>query len=203
MSIKYDLYQSVSTQDKNYTHYHARPVSNSLCTKEELYRHMSHHIKYKPEEIEAVVNTLEDVLVELLSEGKTVQVGNIGNLQVTLGVEGMVRDPRDIRSGSVSVAGVSFRPKKKMLTNIQSKSDFERVRYKNHSQEYSYEQLKEEVVAYLKEQGVMKRSDMEKQFNLTRSTAIGRLSQLKKEGIIESISGDPKHPLYVLKKDAQ
>lgn len=201
MSIKYDLYQSVNTQDKNYTHYHARPVSNSLCTKEELYRHMSHHIKFKPEEIEAVMNTLDDVLVELLSEGKTVQMGTIGNVQVTLGVEGKVRDPKDLRADSVSVAGVAFRPRKRLLTKIQSKSDFERVRYKNHSQEYTYDQLKEEVVAYLQEHGKMKRSDLQEHFGLTQSTAVNRLSRLKKEGVIENESGDPKHPLYVLKKE--
>lgn len=200
MAIKYDLYQSVNTQDKSYTHYHARPVSNSLCTKEELYRHMSHHIKFKPEEIEAVMNTLDDVLVELLSEGMTVQMGTIGNMQVTLGVEGKVHDPKELKANGVSVAGVSFRPRKRLLTRIQSKSDFERVRYKNHSQEYTYEQLKEEIVTYLTEHGTMKRSDLQKDFKLTQSTAVNRLARLKKDGIIESISGDPKHPLYVLKK---
>ena len=196
--MKYDLYTSVTTEDKNYKHYHARPASNSLCSAQDLYRHMSHHIKFKPEEIEAVLGTLGDVLVELLSEGKTVQVGSIGNMQVTLGVEGKVRDPKDLRADSVSVAGVAFRPKKKLLTRIQSKASFERVRYKNHSQEYTYEELRELVVAYLQEHGKMKRSDLQKQFGLTQSTAVNRLARLKKDGVIENESGDPKHPLYRL-----
>lgn len=197
MALKYDLYQNVNSLESDAPSYHARPVKNSVCTEKELYRHVSHHIKFNPQEVEALMSAVGDVLVEMLSEGRTVRLGSLGSLQVTLSCP-EAHAVSDVRAGNVEVNSVSFRPKKTFLDDIRRATKLERERYKNHSANIGMEEIRRLTAEYLAENKVMKRKDFKAFTGLTDSTSVNRLRQLVEEGFIESISKDPRHPLYVL-----
>lgn len=196
MSLKYDLYQSANTQGTKFPHYHARPVQNQVCSEETLCRHISQRIKFKPEEVSAILSALKEELIEHLSEGRTVQLDEIGNFQVTLKCPS-ARSTSEIRASSISIGGVSFRPKKRFMQRLRGETEFERVQYKNHSVHASADDVVAILDEFFASHDFITRRDLERIAGLTRSTAVNRIKALIREGYLKNVSHDMRHPVYV------
>ena len=82
--MKYDLYQSPHTIGTDNPEYHARPVNENPVDFEKLVSLITDKCNISHGDVLNLFATLEDVMVEQLSSGSSVQIKGLGTFQVSL-----------------------------------------------------------------------------------------------------------------------
>ncbi|MDF9829900.1 HU family DNA-binding protein [Parabacteroides sp. PF5-6] len=198
MSLHYDLYENPLPDGNRRKRLHARVVTRGTTNTEDLAYLIHDRCSLTPGDVKAALSELADVLAHELKYGKRVHLEGLGYFQLTLDMP-PVRDPKDIRAGSIQVKSIAFRPEigfKERFTAI----DLKRVREKNHSTPYSAEQIDQKLETYFQTHPHITGQQFQFLFHMTRTTAYRRIKQLVAEGKLQKI-GHRRSPLYVKKED--
>jgi len=114
--MDYILYQNNNSSTSAGGKWYARAAVQNMSF-DELCRHIaSHHRFLDRATVMAVVMALEDEVRSLLLEGRSVQIGEIGTLSLTIGSRG-VDDPADFRADhDITAMRLNIFPGRKLRT---------------------------------------------------------------------------------------
>jgi predicted histone-like DNA-binding protein len=177
--IKYDIYKTPSPIGQEKELFHARAVTAGTVSYDKLKEDIAHATTATPADISLVVESIVSQIEQHLAQGRNVQLGELGTFSV--GISGpSATNKKDINATKLEVSDVHFRPKKKLIKNINMKAKFESVRYKRHSSEYSDTEIEALLADHFRNSPYITRREFESLCGLTRTTACRRLRDLSK-----------------------
>lgn len=171
-----------------------RLTDNGSLSLEEICKKVAPGSSYDRATLKAAFTILSDAMAEYLAEGKTIELGDTGILQLTVGTPQPVTTSTHHPDRQVQVTGVRFVPSDDFLQRI-GQPQFHATNRVTSVTSPSLEELASQTLAYLAEHPFITRSKFEQIFQLKRSTANVRLNQLIRMGVIFA-EGDNVHRVY-------
>ena len=193
MAALYDLFRTPQPKDKKKVRYHARSVVTGKVDTQNLVRIIAQRSAFKEGVVTGVLVSLEDVLSELLADGKSVQLDGIGAFRISA-KSPSVRDRHEIRSESIEFKGVVYKADKKLLRKL-SATKFLRTKDSHCSEDVSEIEIDGVLTEYFKENDYITTKDLEQLCGLSNATALRRLKDRVKEGKLTH-PGHLRAPFY-------
>lgn len=199
MSIQYDMYPVKDVADEsNDGLYRAHAVSRGKITTEKLIKHIAEVNGFTNGIAKGVLISLEDAIINYLSDGYDVQLGEIGYFSVSV-TSRLVKDKRDLRAESVSFKKLNFRlnnvTRRKLQYVRKEKVDFSKTR----SSAIPLEKKVEILQKYLNENMCITRKDYSALTKTLKDKAIGELNRFIEEGWLRKY-GTARTTVYLLNK---
>lgn len=205
MSAQYDLYETPNPDNTDEQKpLHARIVPSGTYSKKEFLERASRSSQtFNYNVIDAVVGVVIDELAEALSEGYTVELGELGYFSISLKCTHKVMNKRDIRAESICFDNVHLRTSKEFKRKIKREMELERVEKSKHVPrkiEFSIEQRQQMLQEFLKSNGGITRLEYSRLTGLSRLKAIDDLNAFIKNGILRK-RGAGRTVFYVWKQE--
>lgn len=205
MSAQYDLYETPNPDNtEEQKPLHARIVPSGTYSKKEFLERASRSSQtFNYNVIDAVVGVVIDELAEALSEGYTVELGELGYFSISLKCTHKVMNKRDIRAESICFDNVHLRTSKEFKRKIRREMELERVEKSKHAPrkvEFSIEQRQQMLQEFLKSNGGITRLEYSRLTGLSRLKAIDDLNVFIKNGILRK-RGAGRTVFYVWKQE--
>ena len=111
MSAYYDLYQTPDPlgENRNEPRLHARILPRGTISADKFRELVAKATGFSPAILDGTLQAVTDELYSWLSEGWTVEVGELGYFSVSLKCDRQVTDKKEIRSPSVHFQNVNLR----------------------------------------------------------------------------------------------
>ena len=193
MAALYDLFRTPQPKDKTKVRYHARSVVTGKVDTQDLVRIIAQRSAFKEGVVTGVLVSLEDVLSELLADGKSVQLDGVGAFRISA-KSPSVRERHDIRSESIEFKGVVYKADKKLLRKL-SATKFLRTKDSHCSEDISEIEIDGVLTEYFKEHDYITTKELEQLCGLSNATALRRLKDRVKEGKLTH-PGHLRAPFY-------
>ena len=205
MSAQYDLYETPDPANTGEQKpLHARIVPSGTYSKKEFLERVSRSSQtFNYNVIDAVVGVVIDELAEALSEGYTVELGELGYFSISLKCTHKVMNNREIRAESICFDNVHLRTSKEFKRKIKREIELERVDKSKHSSqkvEFSMEQRQQLLQKFLKSNGGITRLEYSSLTGLSRLKAIDDLNTFIEKGILRK-RGAGRAVFYVWKQE--
>lgn len=205
MSAQYDLYETPDPANTGEQKpLHARIVPSGTYSKKEFLERVSRSSQtFNYNVIDAVVGVVIDELAEALSEGYTVELGELGYFSISLKCTHKVMNKREIRTESICFDNVHLRTSKEFKRKIKREIELERVDKSKHSSqkvEFSMEQRQQLLQKFLKSNGGITRLEYSSLTGLSRLKAIDDLNTFIEKGILRK-RGAGRAVFYVWKQE--
>ena len=157
MKAKYDFRVMPNLQGKEEEPgLYPQLVTSGTITLKDLMKHASRYSGFNPSEVLGIVTFLEDAMVEYLSQGYHVKLGDIGTFSASL-TSRKVKSKKEIRANSVHFNNVHFKADKKFRKKIEVEMKLERVEpslaFKTSSDEYTPEERFQLLMSHLDANG--------------------------------------------------
>ncbi len=191
MSIRYDFKENpFKEEDGKRVLYPSVVVKETLDT-EKIISSIARHSAYTKGTLSGVVNEVIDEIVERLQNGYNVKIDRLGTFSLSLSAR-EVTDRDEIRSPSIHIERVHFRPANDLVKRVRSKATIERAEYgfRPSSKENTKEERWALLAAYLQEHGSITRIRYSELMGLARSTASLELNKWVEE---QKLVRDGKH----------
>ena len=194
MSAYYDLYQSPPDENGESVCLHARILPRGTISADKFRELVAKATGFSP-----AIRTLQAVTDELyswLSEGWTVEVGELGYFSVSLKCDRQVTDKKEIRSPSVHFQNVNLRLGSKFRNRFNT-MELERKASPYVSRSLmGEEERKEKLLLHLDKYGCITRADYESITGLVKHRAVSDLNRYLAEGMIRKY-GSGKTVVYL------
>lgn len=173
--IKFDVYANPNAKnEEDDKFYHVRVAGSKTVDFEEVLEDMSSRSTVTSTDIVAVLDGLSHTLIRTLKNGNRIHIKGLGYFSVSITAP-QTNKPKTITRKKVSVKGIDFRPEKELLEKLKATAQFEYVKEKNHSQDYSDIEIQGILTEYFKDHRSITRTTFQNICGLTRSTAVRRL----------------------------
>lgn len=172
-----------------------RIVNSEVVDEDALAKIMSESDVYTRGQVKGVLTTLGETIARLLSEGKTVDLSELGSFKLSIGTKGTASLISTGSACNVEVRGINFQPAKELMDKI-SKPDFRVVARNAVPIVPSAADLIGPLSEYLETHGSITRTEFSTLFKLKRTTACDRLKELQEMGVIMSL-GSNRETIYV------
>lgn len=127
MPVNYKLIQRTNLRDKTKPgKYYAIPIIMNKITMDDIGREIGRRTTIKMPVLVGVLEALNEVIPEFLSQGHVVELGKVGNLRISFSSEG-VDKPEDFRKSHIKKVNVQYRPGKDIKNKIQ-KIELKKIR---------------------------------------------------------------------------
>ena len=204
MKAKYDFRVMPNLQGKEEEPgLYPQLVTSGTITMKDLMKHASRYSGFNPSEVLGIVTFLEDAMVEYLSQGYHVKLGDIGTFSASL-TSRKVKRKKEIRANSVHFNNVHFKADKKFRKKIEVEMKLERVEpslaFKTSSDEYTPEERFQLLMAQLDANGFITCKKYSELTGLLKNKASAELRKWAEEERI-SREGRVPHVVYC-KNDA-
>ena len=175
-------------------------VTSGTITMKDLMKHASRYSGFNPSEVLGIVTFLEDAMVEYLSQGYHVKLGDIGTFSASL-TSRKVKSKKEIRANSVHFNNVHFKADKKFRKKIEVEMKLERVEpslaFKTSSNEYTPEERFQLLMAHLDANGFITCKKYTELTGLLKNKASAELRKWTEE---ERISREGRVPHVIYRK---
>ncbi len=191
MSIKYSFKENpFKEEDGKQVLYPVVAVKETLDT-EKIVESIVQHSAHSRGTLSGVLNELLDEIVERLQNGYNVRIDRLGTFSLLLDSR-EVTDQSEIRSPSIHIKKVNFRPDADLLKRVRRNATLERaeVSFQSSSKEYTKEERWNRLATYLQQNGSITRVSYSEQMGLARSTAA---LELKKWADEQRLVREGKH----------
>lgn len=187
MSVYYDLYETFDlARTGEEQPLHARVVPRGTITADEFVNLTSacQHVPHAQlvGSIEAITRELQDLLLE----GYTVEVGELGHFSLSLEVHKQEKERKKFRSGSISMKAINLRINRRFKKEIAGKLELERIespyRVKNPLVE---DECLKRLLAFLEKQPCINRMDYSSLTGKIKRLAIEDLNIFIEKGILK------------------
>ncbi len=202
MSIQYDLRENPFKQEEGKPVLYPGVVVKSTKDSKDLVEHIARHGAYSVGTMTGVLETLKEEIIEWLKDGHNVRIDGLGTFSLSLTAK-EVTDRSDIRSSSIHVDKVHFRPSHELLKRLRSQASIERVEYggfQTSSREYTTDERWAWLEGYLRDYGSITRMVYCERMGLTGTTASRELKKWVGEGKLTK-EGRHSHVFYTLPKN--
>ena len=173
-------------------------VTSGTITMQDLMERASRHSGFNPAEVLGIVTFLEDAMVEYLSQGYHVKLGDIGTFSAGL-TSRKVMCKEVIRVNSVHFDNVHFKADKKFRKKIGMEMKLERVEpyraFQTSSDEYTPEERFQLLLAHLDANGFITCKKYSEITGLLKNKASAELRKWAEEGRIVR-EGRVPHVIY-------
>ena len=193
MAALYDLFRTPQPKDKKKVRYHARSVVTGKVDTHDLVRIIAQRSAFKEGVVTGVLVSLEDVLSELLADGKSVQLDGVGAFRISA-KSPSVRDRHEIRSESIEFKGVVYKADKKLLRKL-SATKFWRTKDSHCSEDISEIEIDGVLTEFFKDHDFITTKELEQLCGLSNATALRRLKDRVNEGKLTH-PGHLRAPFY-------
>ena len=196
MSAYYDLYQSPPDENGEASLLHARILPKGTIPADKFRELVAKATGFSPAILDGTLQAVTDELHSWLSEGWTVEVGELGYFSVSLKCDRPVTDKKEIRSPSVHFQNVNLRLGSKF------RSRFDTMELERKASPYvsrssmSEEERKEKLLRHLDKYGCITRTDYESATGLVKHRAMTDLNRYLEEGVIRKY-GSGKTVVYL------
>ena len=202
MKAKYDFRVMPNLQGKEEElGLYPQLVTSGTITMKDLMERASRHSGFNPAEVLGIVTFLEDAMVEYLSQGYHVKLGDIGTFSAGL-TSRKVMSKEEIRANSVHFDNVHFKADKKFRKKIGMEMKLERVEpyraFQTSSDEYTPEERFQLLLAHLDANGFITCKKYSEITGLLKNKASAELRKWAEEGRI-SREGLVPHVMYLKK----
>ena len=202
MKAKYDFRVMPNLQGKEEElGLYPQLVTSGTITMKDLMERASRHSGFNPAEVLGIVTFLEDAMVEYLSQGYHVKLGDIGTFSAGL-TSRKVMSKEEIRANSVHFDNVHFKADKKFRKKIGMEMKLERVEpyraFQTSSDEYTPEERFQLLLAHLDANGFITCKKYSELTGLLKNKASAELRKWAEEGRI-SREGRVPHVMYLKK----
>ena len=199
MKAKYDFRVMPNLQGKEEEPgLYPQLVTSGTITLKDLMKHASRYSGFNPSEVLGIVTFLEDAMVEYLSQGYHVKLGDIGTFSASL-TSRKVKSKKEIRAKSVHFNNVHFKADKKFRKKIEVEMKLERVEpslaFKTSSDEYTPEERFQLLMAHLDANGFITCKKYSELTGLLKNKASAELRVWAEEGRILR-EGRAPHVVY-------
>ena len=147
-------------------------------------------------DVRNVLASLSHYFVACLSAGERIHLEGVGYFSLAAEAPA-VASPREMRAEHVRVRGIHYQPDKPLVRELRTATEFERARYKSHSEPLTDGEVRARLRAYLADHAYLRRADFEQLCGFTRTTAIRRLNALLAEGFLRH-EGGRRASIYLL-----
>ena len=193
MAALYDLFRTPQPKDKKKVRYHARSVVTGKVDTQDLVSIIAQRSAFKEGVVTGVLVSLEDVLSELLADGKSVQLDGVGAFRISA-KSPSVRDRHEIRSESIELKGVVYKADKKLLRKL-SATKFLRTKDSHCSEDISEIEIDGVLTEFFKDHDFITTKELEQLCGLSNATALRRLKDRVNEGKLTH-PGHLRAPFY-------
>ena len=202
MKAKYDFRVMPNLQGKEEElGLYPQLVTSGTITMKDLMERASRHSGFNPAEVLGIVTFLEDAMVEYLSQGYHVKLGDIGTFSAGL-TSRKVMSKEEIRANSVHFDNVHFKADKKFRKKIGMEMKLERVEpyraFQTSSDEYTPEERFQLLMAHLDANGFITCKKYSEITGLLKNKASAELRKWAEEGRIVR-EGRVPHVIYLKK----
>ena len=199
MKAKYDFRVMPNLQGKEEElGLYPQLVTSGTITMKDLMERASRHSGFNPAEVLGIVAFLEDAMVEYLSQGYHVKLGDIGTFSAGL-TSRKVMSKEEIRANSVHFDNVHFKADKKFRKKIGMEMKLERVEpyraFQTSSDEYTPEERFQLLMAHLDANGFITCKKYSELTGLLKNKASAELRKWAEEGRIVR-EGRVPHVMY-------
>ena len=199
MKAKYDFRVMPNLQGKEEElGLYPQLVTSGTITMKDLMERASRHSGFNPAEVLGIVTFLEDAMVEYLSQGYHVKLGDIGTFSAGL-TSRKVMSKEEIRANSVHFDNVHFKADKKLRKKIGMEMKLERVEpyraFQTSSDEYTPEERFQLLLAHLDANGFITCKKYSEITGLLKNKASAELRKWAEEGRIVR-EGRVPHVIY-------
>ena len=199
MKAKYDFRVMPNLQGKEEElGLYPQLVTSGTITMKDLMERASRHSGFNPAEVLGIVTFLEDAMVEYLSQGYHVKLGDIGTFSAGL-TSRKVMSKEEIRTNSVHFDNVHFKADKKFRKKIGLEMKLERVEpyraFQTSSDEYTPEERFQLLMAHLDANGFITCKKYSELTGLLKNKASAELRKWAEEGRIVR-EGRVPHVIY-------
>ncbi len=198
MSIRYDFKENPFKEaDGKPVLYPSVVVKETLDT-EKIVASIARHSAHSRGSISGLLDELVDEIVERLQNGYNVKIDRLGTFSLSLSSR-EVTDKDEIRSPSIHIERVNFRPATDLVKRVRSRATIERAEYgfRPSSKENTKEERWALLAAYLQGQGSITRLRYSELTGLARSTAALELKKWSEEKRLLR-DGGHSHVVYSL-----
>lgn len=193
--IDYELYQNPTPDGSNKKRYHARVVSYSNITTEQLAEDIEEKSGLSAGVVKDVLISFAEKLADYLGEGKKVHLEKVGYFQVNLHCKEEIRDPRGARVENIEFKSVSFRADNTLKEKLR-KQRIKRTAYKSHSRKQTDANIDKLLTKYFEVNPSITRRDFQRLSGQLRTTACRTIRKLVEAGKLKNIGAD-NSPIYV------
>ena len=173
------------------------PVCEGVFNTEDLIRSVAHGSTLSSADMKAALTAIVETLAEALATGKRVKLDGLGSFSLKLTTDADINDTDEKIGKKISIKTVKFLPAKELLQKM-GKVTFQRTQNPRTVQWDELPQDQEErLVAFLRQNAFLRRTDAEHIWHCKRTTASRLLNSFCEKGIIRN-AGTPRMPIYVL-----
>lgn len=158
-------------------------VYNGTISAERLAHLVAKRTGFKEGVINGILDELQDEVLNYLSEGYRVELGEFGYFSAKVKSR-HVENKEDLRSSSVSFDGVNFRASKSFRKGVRGELERKKHIDFNTSSEWNEESLKKIVLQHIQEYGFITRATYTQLTGRLKNVALADLKSFEKEGII-------------------
>ena len=184
MSIYYDMRENPNPEkDGNQKPLHPRAVSKGTIKADKIVDSIALRTGFSRGEVQGVLEEYTHEMLLRISEGYNVEWGTLGTLSPKLKAKRQVMAKSEIRSPSISLAGVNFKGSAWLSKHLNF--DLERAEYGfNNSKPYGAIYLRKLLDQYLDENPYIKRIDYSKLTGQLKNKAIQQLNGYVEQGVL-------------------
>lgn len=193
--IEYELYQTPIPDGSNKRRYHARVVSYSNISTEQLAEDIKEKSGLSAGVVKDVLISFAEKLADYLGEGKKVHLERVGYFQVNLRCKEQIRDPRGARAENIEFKSVSFRADNTLKEKLR-KQKIKRTANKSHSRKRTDASIDKLLAKYFEVNPTITRQDFQRLSGQLRSTACRTIRKLAEAGKLKNI-GANNSPVYM------
>lgn len=173
------------------------PVCEGVFNTEDLIRSVAHGSTLSSADMKAALTAIVETMAEALATGKRVKLDGLGSFSLKLTTDADINDTDEKIGKKISIKTVKFLPAKELLQKM-GKVTFQRTQNPRTLQWDELPQDQEErLVAFLRQNTFLRRTDAEHIWHCKRTTASRLLNSFCEKGIIRN-AGTPRMPIYVL-----
>ena len=173
------------------------PVCEGVFNTEDLIRSVAHGSTLSSADMKAALTAIVETMAEALATGKRVKLDGLGSFSLKLTTDADINDTDEKIGKKISIKTVKFLPAKELLQKM-GKVTFQRTQNPRTVQWDELPQDQEErLVAFLRQNTFLRRTDAEHIWHCKRTTASRLLNSFCEKGIIRN-AGTPRMPIYVL-----
>lgn len=195
MAIQYDFYRNPDSAGTNKKRYHARVVSSSRVSTDQLAKEIQQESSLTIADVKAVLIALGDKLANHLGKGSKVHIEGIGHFQVNLRCKEEVRAIHAIRSENIEFKSVSYRADKELKQHLK-RQKIQRSLTKTHSLPLTEAEIDRKLTEYFASHATLTRRDFQFLCAQVKTTALRILRKLVASGKLKNVATQ-KNPVYV------
>lgn len=186
INIEWQALPTQNGDDDKFPQLYPRMTDNGVADFLFLCERIANQGPYTKGTVIGVVSNLVDVVAELLREGKTVDLEELGTFKLSISTDAVVTPDMPYHKRKVKVRGINFQPHKELMKEVGT-PEFRTVPRNATPVAMTIDLLQYALLEYFKTHDYITRVQFEELCKQKRTTAYVRLKELVESGFLRKV----------------